>query len=141
MITAFVLSLSGKRFPNATNRQCPWVSAKDICDLKLNSSIPQLIDTNVEVAFRNSHDVYNLSIWLGLRKKIINENDCVEITVDNDAKLTDYTLDKCYSVNCIQITEKEMRTDCRELQHPLCVKTRNSMLVKMITTRQFKKIS
>ena len=117
------------------------MSAKDICDLKLKSSIPQLIDTNVEEAFRNPHDVYNLSIWLGLRKKIINKNDCVEITVDNDAKLTDYTLDKCYSVNCIQITKKEMRTDCHELQHPLCVKPAYGMLFKIITSRQFNKIS
>ena len=98
------------------------MTAKDICDRQLNSSIPQMLDDAVKEAFGKPHDIFNLSIWLGLRKEIINENDCVAIAVENDAKFTDYTLDKCYSVNCINITEKQVLTKCLELQHPLCEK-------------------
>lgn len=99
-------------------------------------------DNGVEEAFGSIHDIFNLSIWLGLHKKKINENDCVAIAaMESDAKFTDYTLDKCYSVNCVNITEKQVLTGCLELQHPLCVKnSKGSYACTSNTSSQFSKI-
>ena len=44
--------------------------------------------------------------------------------MEDETKFTDYTLDRCFAVNCLNITDKVMQTPCADLQHPLCVKTK-----------------
>ncbi|CAB3990906.1 adhesion G- coupled receptor D1-like [Paramuricea clavata] len=118
--------LDHKYFSNATERRSSWISAKNTCDTQ--SSLPQFTDRDVEQVFRNfSKDFHNFSIWLGLRKNILSKNDCISIEVENDTKLTDFTLERCYSVNCLNITKRKMQTPCDELHHPLCVQRKSQL--------------
>ncbi|XP_028391918.1 uncharacterized protein LOC114516590 [Dendronephthya gigantea] len=115
--------LDSKYLPNATKRLSSWSEGEKICSRDLNSSLPQFTEAGVVKAFKNStSDFPNASFWLGLRKKFENQDPCISIEVENDAKFTDYTLDKCYSVNCTNLGEKPKNTACRNLQHPLCYK-------------------
>ncbi len=108
-------------------RRSSWGTAKITCVKELESSLPQFTEIQVEQIFRNiSSDFQNFTVWLGLRKTPFNKNDCLPIDVENDTKLTDFTLDRCYSVNCLNITKKQMQTPCDEPQHPLCIQRKNS---------------
>jgi hypothetical protein len=136
-IPTFLLC-SDKYLSNATERRSTWISAKNTCDVQ--SSLPQFTDREVEQVFRNfSKDFHNFSIWLGLQKNILNKNDCISTEVENDTKLTDFTLEICYSVDCLNITNKEMETPCDELHHPLCVQRKSQP--KGIVPRRFIKSS
>jgi exonuclease III len=116
-----------EHFAIAMERRSSWESAKIICVKEQKSSLPQFTEIQVEQIFRNlSSDSQNFTVWLGLRKTPFNKNDCTRIDVENDTKLTDFTLDRCYSVNCLNITKKKMQTPCDEPQHPLCIQRKIS---------------
>ena len=105
-----------------SQRSSTWFDANNTCHSLGGLPLPDDLQLD---EFKNIFT--NFTIWLGLYKNASDgKPNCTNIEKEDESKFVDFTLDKCYSVGCSNLTEEKVQTPCSSWNNPLCVRAKST---------------